>query len=149
MSGMRIPKPLLDRMIQHARRETPYEACGLLAGRDDDAMHLYLIKNLEDSPRLRALDIPPDRRVRYFMDEAQLFYAQRNMRDNDLELVAIFHSHPAGPDRPSPTDVRLAFYPEARYIIISLADADHPVVNNFRIVDQRVTREELDVTPDS
>lgn len=141
MSGLTIPRRLLDRMLEHARREVPNEACGLLAGRGDEATHLYLIKNLEDSPRLQALNIPADRRVRYFMDEAQLFYVQKNMRDNGLDLVAIFHSHPAGPDRPSVTDVRLAFYPDVRYLIVSLADPSNPLVNSFRILEGKVTPE--------
>jgi [CysO sulfur-carrier protein]-S-L-cysteine hydrolase len=146
MSGLKLPKRLMNRMIEHARREIPNESCGLLAGRGDTASHLYIIKNLEDSPRLQALNIPADRRVRYFMDEAQLFYAQKNMRDNGLDLLAIFHSHPAGPDVPSTTDVRLAYYPEARYLILSLADPEKPTVRSFRIVDGRVDQEELEIT---
>ena len=145
MSGLKLPERLMNRMIEHARREIPNESCGLLAGRGDTASHLYIIKNLEDSPRLQSLNIPADRRVRYFMDEAQIFYAQKNMRDNHLDLVAIFHSHPAGPDVPSATDVRLAFYPEARYIIISLTEPEKPAINSFRIVEGKVSREALEM----
>jgi len=47
--------------------------------------------------------------------------------------VAIYHSHPTSPPYPSQTDLELAFYPEALYLIVSLVEPRHPVVRAFRI----------------
>jgi proteasome lid subunit RPN8/RPN11 len=55
------------------------------------------------------------------------------------ELLGIYHSHPHTQAYPSPTDVALAFYPDALYFIVSLADPDQPAVRAFRIV-----KDELD-----
>ena len=57
--------------------------------------------------------------------------------------MAIYHSHTASEAYPSPTDVRLAFWPEAYYLLVSLADAASPVVRAFRILDGAVKEEEI------
>ena len=44
---------------------------------------------------------------------------------------------------PSATDVRLAFWPETYYVLVSLMDQENPVVRAFRIEDGRVSEEEL------
>jgi len=43
----------------------------------------------------------------------------REIRSQNLELLAIYHSHPTTENTPSPTDVARAYYPEAAYIIVS------------------------------
>jgi hypothetical protein len=40
--------------------------------------------------------------------------------------------------------VRLAFWPEAFYILVSLADRDKPVVRAFRIIDGQVSEEPIE-----
>jgi proteasome lid subunit RPN8/RPN11 len=54
-----------------------------------------------------------------------------------LEFLAIYHSHPDGPARPSLTDLVQAYYPEQAYIIVSLADPAQPVVRAFLLADGR------------
>jgi proteasome lid subunit RPN8/RPN11 len=63
--------------------------------------------------------------------------------EQGLELVAIYHSHPAGPEEPSATDVAHALYPEAAAIICSLS-GPQPRLRAFSIVDDQVT--ELETT---
>jgi proteasome lid subunit RPN8/RPN11 len=55
--------------------------------------------------------------------------------DEGLELAAIYHSHPAGPETPSATDIAQAFYPDSVYIICSLAQTGNAVLRGFRIRD--------------
>ena len=59
----------------------------------------------------------------------------REMRERGEELLAIYHSHPRAADpEPSETDVRLAYYPSATYLIVGLggAEAGHARVSHLR-----------------
>ena len=64
------------------------------------------------------------------------------------DLLAIYHSHTLTPAYPSATDVRLAFYPEAHYVIVSLQEPDLPRVRAFRIVDGVITERDLVIPGD-
>jgi len=121
-SGLNIPGALFERMLAHCRESYPDEACGLLAGAGDRVTFLFEMTNTEASP------------VSYFMDPKEQFRAMKEMREKGLQLVGIFHSHPQSPAYPSPTDVSLACYDEAVYIIVSLVERERPEVKAFSIV---------------
>ena len=125
MSQLVIPQSILTQIIAHAQREAPKEACGLISGRDGTAVKAYPITNTDQS------------NVTYLMDPKEQFAAFKEMRQAGTELLAIYHSHPATEAYPSPTDKKLAFYPEAYYVIISLAQTE-PVVRAFTIVNGEV-----------
>ena len=131
---MKLPKPLVEAMTAHAGEMYPEECCGLLAGADGRPTHLYRIQNVHETPK-----------VFYEMAPREQFYAFKNMRHNGLGLVAIYHSHPESPARPSPSDIRLAYDPEPCYLLISLQQRDQPQVRAYRIVDGAVTEEPLDM----
>lgn len=114
-------------MIAHARAEAPLEACGIVAGRDGRATRFYPTDNAERS------------RTRYSVPPAELLRITREIEAREEDLYAIFHSHPETEAYPSATDIRLAFYPEAYYLILSLADPDRPVLRAFTIRDGQVT----------
>ena len=63
--------------------------------------------------------------------------------DAGWELRAIFHSHTHTEASPSPTDRRQAFYPDAFYLLVSLADRERPVLRGFTIVDGEVEEHEV------
>ncbi len=122
----------------------PYECCGIIAGVGARVTEIYEIKNLPaDDPRIADLKIPPDRTVRYMMDPKEQFQALRNMRERGLTMMGIYHSHPHSQAFPSATDVRLAFYPEVFYLIVSLAQSV-PDVRAFFIVDGKITTAEIE-----
>lgn len=78
-------------------------------------------------------NIAADPLVTYEAAPQDLFAAQREMRARGEELVAIYHSHPRAKDpEPSPTDVRLAYYPSAVYLIVGLGNHE-PCVRAFQI----------------
>jgi [CysO sulfur-carrier protein]-S-L-cysteine hydrolase len=129
---IRIPKNVFHEMLEHARREHPNECCGLLAGKDGAVGKHYRMTNTHRSP------------VSYFMEPKEQFSAFKTMREEGLSLLAIYHSHPHTQAYPSPTDVRLAFYPDAAYLIISLERAE-PVANAFRIQDGKITPEPYEI----
>jgi len=127
---VKLPQPFLDELIAHAQEDAPNECCGIIAGKDGSAAKLFRAKNAEASP------------YRYSVDSDDLFRIFRECEANDWSFLAIYHSHTASEAYPSATDVRLAFWPEAYYILISLRDAA-PVVRAFRILDGAITEEAI------
>jgi [CysO sulfur-carrier protein]-S-L-cysteine hydrolase len=114
VSGLILPAGLADELLTHARAELPNEACGLLSGSlaTGHATRFHPSRNLEASP-LRY-DVHPE-------DLVRITFA---IEDAGEELVAIFHSHTHSPAVPSATDLRAAMYPDAYYLLASLADPD-------------------------
>ena len=118
-------------LVAHARAEYPNEACALLAGRDGSVERVYTLPNAEASPTF------------YVVEPRAQLRAITEMDDLGLDLVGIFHSHVATEAYPSRTDVELAAYPDAAYLILSLAEQDAPVLRAFWIRDGRVEEQEL------
>ena len=102
----------------------PLEACGLLAGTAGVVSKVIPVANQARST------------VRFRMDPSEQLRAFDWMDANGLELLGIFHSHPAGPDRPSATDVAEAAYP-AVYLIWSRREASWNL-KGYWIEEQRV-----------
>lgn len=141
-----IPKAICAEMIAHAAAEAPNECCGLLAGAAGTVRAIYQIRNLpSEDPAITELEVPPDRRLRYVMDPREQIRAFKEMREAGTELAAIYHSHPHSPAYPSATDVRLAFYPEVYYLIISLAKGA-PEIRAFRIIDGKISEEKIQIS---
>ena len=113
----------VDAIIAHARETEPRECCGLIGGEASGlAQTIYRTRNVAADPLL-AYDAAPE----------DLFAAQRAMREREEELLAIYHSHPRSSDpQPSATDVRLAYYPSAVYLIVGLGE-EEPCLRAFRI----------------
>ncbi len=109
-------------MVEHARSELPNEACGLLAGSLSEARAsvFHATRNAEASP-LRY-NVHPDDLVRVILA----------IEDGGEDLVAIFHSHTRSPAVPSATDRRTAQYPDAFYVLATLADPAAAVSDSLR-----------------
>jgi proteasome lid subunit RPN8/RPN11 len=117
-----ITQAHLDEIIAHARAAAPHECCGLIGGAGEQARTVYRTRNIAADPLVTYEAAPQD-----------LFAAQRAMRDRGEHLIAIYHSHPRAKDpEPSPTDMRLAYYPSAVYLIVGLGN-DEPCVRAFQI----------------
>lgn len=110
-------------IITHARSAAPHECCGLIGGSSEGvAQTTYPTRNIAADPLVAYEAAPED-----------LFAAQRAMRERGEQLLAIYHSHPRSPDpQPSATDVRLAYYPSAVYLIVGLGNRE-PCLRAFRI----------------
>ena len=131
---MDIPRPFKEAMVVHALEEDPNECCGLLAGKDGTLVGHYRMTNAEKSP------------YRYNMDGKELLATLREIEDNGGEIAVIYHSHTHSPAYPSATDIRLATWPEAYYLVVSLLDKQDPELRVFRIVDGEVTEEPVTIT---
>jgi proteasome lid subunit RPN8/RPN11 len=127
---MRITRSDYEAMIAHAREEAPNECCGMIASRNGEAVKVYRATNAAASP------------LRYEIDGAEQYRIQMEIDDADLDLGAIYHSHTRSQPYPSQTDINLAFYPEALYVIVGLA-GEEPEVRAFTIRDGRVAEAEL------
>ena len=98
ISRLILSQAQIDEMIRHVQEQVPLEACGLLAGKNGRVERVILIRNQAQSP------------VRFVMDPYQQLEALEWIESHALELVGIFHSHPAGPETVSPTDIAEAAY---------------------------------------
>jgi proteasome lid subunit RPN8/RPN11 len=128
---MRIGKELVEEMIAHARADMPNECCGMVGGTDGAASTVYRAENAEASP------------LRYSIDAQEQFRLMREIEEAGEELVAIYHSHTKSASYPSQTDVNLAAWPDAVYLIVSLADPDSPDLRGFWIRDGEIADAEL------
>jgi [CysO sulfur-carrier protein]-S-L-cysteine hydrolase len=124
---------MVDEIVAHARDELPNECCGLIAAENGRAVKLFRTSNAEASP------------VRYGLDPREQYQIMMEIERSGWILGAIYHSHTRSPAYPSQTDVNLAFYPGALYLIVSLQDADRPELRAYRIVDGEIVEVELSV----
>jgi proteasome lid subunit RPN8/RPN11 len=123
-----------ERLLDEARKDPTVECCGLLGGRDGTVTSLYPAPN--DLASATAYQIAP----------ADLFRLMREIRAAGEEFLGIYHSHPAGGNRPSARDVEQAYYPEVAYVIVSPpAQAPNPV-RAFSIQSGVVVELKLDIT---
>jgi proteasome lid subunit RPN8/RPN11 len=129
-----LPAAIRDAIVEHARREAPNEACGIVVG---DRPAAERGRALRWAPVRNQLASP----FRYAVDPADLLRLTIETDDADEIFWAIVHSHVASPARPSPTDLRESHYPDALYIVVSLdpAEADPATgavgMRAWRIVD--------------
>lgn len=124
---LELDRTTYDEIVAHARSDFPYEVCGLLAGQDGQLRRHYPIPNAARSMTY------------YNMEPRALLEAMNDIEAHDWDLLAIYHSHTHTEAYPSPTDIELAFYPEAVYLIVSLQDPDGPAIRGFDIAHGEVT----------
>ena len=126
-----IGRGILDAIVAHARRDHPDEACGIVAGTAGS-----------DAPTRHVPMDNADRSMTFFrFDPGEQLRVWREMDDRDEEPIVIYHSHTATEPYPSRTDVEIAGYPEAHYLLVSTRDPETVEIRSFRIVDKRVTEE--------
>jgi len=120
-------------IVEQGLREFPNESCGVIAAADGIPVKVFAMANADASP------------ATYRLDGKEQLHVFDEMDARGWDLWAIFHSHTHSEAYPSDTDVRLAFYPEARYILLGLADRENPVMRSFSIADGEVMEEELTI----
>ena len=132
---MKISQQLIDEMVAHAREDLPNECCGLIGGKDGEALTLFRIANADESP------------LRYRMHGQEEYDAKKAIAEAGHDVLAVYHSHTKSPAYPSQTDVNQAVnWPEYIYMIVSLADRETPDVQAFWLKDLKIAHVALDVS---
>jgi len=130
---IRIPKSIYQRMIEHAQKDAPLECCGILGGKEKTVERAFELQNMEGSS------------IRYLMSPQEQLRVFEEMEKESIEMLAIYHSHPHTIPFPSETDVRMSFYPEVSSIIISLKEEKSPAVKAFKIDEDAIYPEEIEL----
>ena len=132
---IKLTKSDFEKILAHAVKELPDEACGLIAGTveggDKEIKKVYLLSNIDHSNE------------HFSLDPKEQLAAVKDMRQNGFVPLGNWHSHPESPSRPSDEDKRLAYDSKASYMILSLMDRENPVLNSFKITGDTAEKEEL------
>ena len=132
---IKLSKDDYEKILKHAEKELPNEACGLIAGEkvgnDKIIKKVYLLTNIDHSNE------------HFSLDPKEQLTAVKDMRANRIVPLGNWHSHPESPSRPSDEDKRLAYDSTASYMILSLMDRENPVLNSFKIEGSNAEKEEL------
>lgn len=136
MVALSIPRGIFDELVLHAQDAAPIEACGILAGHNGNVSKFFKMRNVDESAD------------HFTMDPREQFAVSKQMRAAGLKMLAIHHSHPASPARPSAEDIRLALTPGVIYVILSLQDASRPVLKGFTIEDGVVQESPVQIIED-
>lgn len=133
-----IERPFLNQILNHLQDCYPEEGCGLVAGDEMGRVTaVYPIENSLHSP------------TAFKMEPKQQIEAMLALEANGWQLLAIYHSHPGGPEIPSRTDIQQAHYPEALTLIISLSEQTVPTVRLFQITGPTVVEKKMQVVQPS
>jgi [CysO sulfur-carrier protein]-S-L-cysteine hydrolase len=127
---MRISRELYDEIVAHALKDAPDECCGIVSSHEGQALELFRMENTAHTWK------------RYEMDPMELYGVVTGIEDAGRDVGIIYHSHTRTDPYPSQTDINLAFYPEALYVIVGLAGSE-PEVRAFTIRGGGVSEAEL------
>ncbi len=133
---IRLPRSIVNRILERAQASPDEEVCGLLGTRGGRITTDYPVDNVAGDPSHR-----------YVMDPAGQIAAMRTMRERGETLFAIYHSHPSGPASPSATDVAEANYPDAVYLIVSLDTRGVLELRAYRLDRDGAEEYPLDLVP--
>jgi len=131
---MELSRAYFDEMVEHGLAGFPNEACGLLVGKEGQPVRFFPMINKDASP------------VTYRLDPAEHLEVEREMDREGWDLLAIFHTHTHSGAYLSDTDLERAptwYYPDARYLVMSLEDRANPFMKAFRVEDGAAVEEEL------
>ncbi|MFH1902539.1 MAG: M67 family metallopeptidase [Candidatus Omnitrophota bacterium] len=130
---LKIPKNIRDEMLAQAKKDAPIEACGYLAGKGSRVEKRFALRNADNSSE------------HFSFEPKEQFQTVKEARAAGLELLAVYHSHPATPARPSEEDLKLAFDPDTVYVIISLLEQS-PNITAFRVKGKQTVKVPIEIT---
>lgn len=136
MNGLTLPQSIYRELVDQAATAAPIESCGILAGREGRVETFVPMTNTDASTD------------HFMMDPREQFRVVKALRIASQRMLAIHHSHPASPARPSEEDIRLANTPGVIYTILSLAEPGTPRLKGFVIDEGVVSEIPVTISPD-
>lgn len=128
----KLDADLFRQMLAQCEKDAPAEACGLLGGVDAfSGSQIFPLENLDACAES------------YTMDPKAVLSVMKTLDKDEMELNAIYHSHPATPSRPSKVDIAQAYMPVV-YLILSLCGTE-PVLRGFHIEEGDVTEVPVEI----
>ena len=127
---IKISQDIIDRIKSHAKKEVPIEACGYLAGKNGEISESFPMSIIDKSPE------------HFSFDPKEQFKVIKAARAKGLELIVVYHSHPASPARLSKEDLRLAYDPNTIHLIYSLLNQE---IKAFKVVNGDIKEEAIEV----
>ena len=116
-----IPEQIETQLYEHAKRLNPIESCGYLAGKDGVISSFFPMTNIDNSPE------------HFSFDPKEQFKVVKQARNENLDLLAVYHSHPNTPARLSEEDIKLFNDPNPVYLIVSLSEST-PTLKGFKVI---------------
>lgn len=112
---------------RHGEESYPHECCGVLLGRFEMATNavcscVRTVNRRSDSPR-----------DRYSIAPEELLRIQKNAREQGLDIIGFYHSHPDHLARWSETDLREAHWVGCSYVITNVAGGTAQHTFSFRL----------------
>ncbi|MCK5640511.1 MAG: M67 family metallopeptidase [Gammaproteobacteria bacterium] len=134
MTSIQLPRTIINKIMTQAQSSEEDEICGLISAKNETATQVYPVKNIaKEADHL------------FSMDPKEQINAMRDMRENNEQLFAIYHSHPHAPAVPSVIDVQQANYPDALYLIVSLDTEGVLEMRGFRLGENEVNTVDLEL----
>lgn len=131
---VQLPLKIIQQLLHHAQSFTEVEVCGLIGAKDGNAQSCYPVKNSDANPQSK-----------FTLDAAEQIRVFKNLRKEEEQLFAIYHSHPQSEAYPSAADLALVNYPDVLYLIISLNTKGVLELRGFYLVNNQV--EEVTLIP--
>ena len=127
---MKISKKIINKIYDQGKKEAPIEACGYLAGINNKVAKFYPMHNMDQSNE------------HFTLDPKEQFDVIKKVRTEELEILAVYHTHPESHAIPSDEDIRLAYDPDIVYLIVSLLE-DKNNIKAFKIIKGQITEQKL------
>lgn len=121
---LKLPQVVTDAMKIQAQETYPEECCGLLLGVQTSqakiVRRIYPTPNSWQPQLWQNLDtVGASRRNRFSIDPLVLLQGQKDARQEQLDIIGIYHSHPDHPAIPSEFDRAIA-HQIYSYVILSV-----------------------------
>ena len=132
---LKISSELADKIRSHGAQTYPHECCGALLGRDAEVGDRRVYRVIHAlHPLVNRRDDSPNNR--FSVTSQDVLDAEKAARQQGLEVVGWYHSHPDHPARPSQYD-RDHAWPWYSYIIVSVANRIPEELTSWRLADDR------------
>jgi proteasome lid subunit RPN8/RPN11 len=132
---LKISPELADKIRAHGAQTYPHECCGALLGRDTEVADRRVYREIHGlHPLVNRRDDSPNNR--FSVTSQDVLDAEKAARQQSLEVVGWYHSHPDHPASPSQYD-RDHAWPWYSYIIVSVANRISEEMTSWRLTDDR------------